>query len=91
MIDFIMIYTLFANVAGFLLMGEDKRRAKRGEFRISEMKLILLALFGGSIGVLAGMYAFSHKTLHKLFSVGVPVILIVQTVAVMALVVYSNM
>jgi len=90
MINFIFIYALVINLLSFFLMGEDKRRAVSDEFRISEFKFMFLALIGGSPGIMAGMYYFLHKTLHKKFTVGVPMILILQILAGMALVVYSN-
>ena len=66
------------NLAAFIAMGIDKYRAKKGLWRIPEAVLIALAVFGGSIGELAGMYLFHHKTRKKKFSVGVPVILGLQ-------------
>ena len=63
------------NLAAFAAMGIDKRRAKRGAWRIPEKTLFLLALAGGSAGALAGMYTFRHKTRHKKFVVGIPAIL----------------
>lgn len=76
----IMIYLLVINAIGFLLMGEDKRRAKKHLWRISEKTLFLCSILGGSIGTWAGMYAFRHKTRHWYFVVGMPLILVVQIV-----------
>lgn len=76
----IMIYLLVINAIGFLLMGEDKRRAKKHLWRISEKTLFLCSILGGSIGTWAGMYAFRHKTRHWYFVVGMPFILVVQIV-----------
>ena len=56
-------------------MGTDKLLAKQHKRRIPEKRLLLLAGIGGSVGALAGMYLFRHKTLHKRFSIGLPVIL----------------
>lgn len=61
-------------------MLADKRRAKRNAWRIPEVRLMLTAALGGSIGVLAGMYLFRHKTKHPKFTLGVPLILAVQVV-----------
>ncbi len=91
MIDFLFIYSLIINILSFFLMGEDKRRAVNDEYRISEAKFMFLALIGGSIGIMAGMYYFLHKTLHKKFTIGVPAILIIQTLLGMAVVVMNNM
>ena len=90
MTEFILIYALIINLMSFFLMGEDKRRAVNDEYRISESKFMFLAFIGGSLGIMAGMYYFLHKTLHKKFTVGVPMILILQTLAGMAIVVFSN-
>ncbi len=59
-------------------MGIDKRRARRHMWRISEKTLFFTALLGGSVGTLAGMYAFRHKTRHWYFVIGMPLILILQ-------------
>ncbi|MGM9614446.1 MAG: DUF1294 domain-containing protein [Oscillospiraceae bacterium] len=74
----ILIYLELVNLAAFALYGLDKYRAKRGRWRIPEATLILIAVIGGSIGALGGMYLFRHKTRKPRFSVGVPVILGMQ-------------
>ena len=61
-------------------MHRDKARARKKQWRIPEKLLILVAFIGGSLGILLGMYAFRHKTKHPKFSVGVPVMMMVQTV-----------
>lgn len=71
-------------LAAFAAMGIDKRRAKRGTWRIRERTLFLLALFGGSVGAMAGMWLFRHKTRHWYFVVGMPAILILQVGAAVA-------
>lgn len=60
------------------MYGIDKWKAHRKQWRISEKMLLFLAIFGGSAGALAGMYTFHHKTLHKKFAIGVPLILVIQ-------------
>lgn len=75
----------FLNLAAFAAMGVDKRRAKRGDWRIRERTLFLLALFGGSLGAMAGMWLFRHKTRHWYFVVGMPAILILQIAAATAI------
>ena len=64
-------------------MGIDKNRARRKAWRIPESTLFLLAIIGGSIGSIAGMYTFHHKTLHPPFVWGMPAILILQIAAVL--------
>ena len=71
-------YLLLVNLAGFLIMGLDKRKARRGQWRISEKALFLPAVLGGSLGSIAGMRTFRHKTKHWYFVVGMPLILILQ-------------
>ena len=65
-------------MVAFALMGADKKRAKRGAWRISERTLFLSALLGGSIGANLGMRVFRHKTKHWYFVLGMPLILFVQ-------------
>ena len=75
-------YLLVINLEGFALMGIDKSRARRGRRRIAEATLFIVAALGGSLGVLCGMYAFRHKTLHTSFTVGIPLLLFVQAVLI---------
>ena len=78
--QYFLFYLLIINALGSWIMLVDKRRAKRNAWRIPEARLMLTAALGGSIGVLAGMYLFRHKTKHPKFSLGVPLILAVQVV-----------
>ncbi|WP_040207703.1 DUF1294 domain-containing protein [Neobacillus jeddahensis] len=66
------------NVVGILIMGEDKRRAKRHEYRIRERTLWLVALFGGAIGTTVGMQVYRHKTKHTSFKLGFPILAILE-------------
>lgn len=74
----VLLYLILINAASFLLMLADKLKAKRGAWRIPEKTLLGVAAVGGSIGTLAGMYTFRHKTKHIKFTLGIPVILMVQ-------------
>lgn len=74
------VYLIVINIATFIVYGVDKSKARKNEWRISEKVLILLAVVGGSVGALLGMYAFHHKTQHFKFSIGVPLILVLQVV-----------
>ena len=74
----ILIYLIAINVVAFFLYGIDKWKAKRSKWRISEATLLGLAVIGGSIGAWLGMKVWHHKTLHKKFKYGVPLILIAQ-------------
>ena len=75
-------YLLVINLEGFARMGIDKSRARRGRRRIAEATLFIVAALGGSLGVLCGMYAFRHKTLHTSFTVGIPLLLFFQAVLI---------
>ena len=77
---FLISYMVLINLLALALMGIDKWKARRGRWRISEKTLFLAAIFGGSIGSLAGMYLFRHKTKHLRFTIGIPVILVLQMV-----------
>ncbi len=72
------IYLIFMNLLAFLLMGLDKSKARRNQWRIPEKTLFLSAILGGSIGAILGMQVFRHKTKHASFRIGMPCILIVQ-------------
>lgn len=74
------LYLLLVNLAAFLVMGADKRRAKRGSWRISEKALFLPALLGGALGGVLGMRTFRHKTKHWYFRFGFPLLLVLQAV-----------
>ena len=76
-----MIYYLFViNVITFAAFGLDKRKAKKRKFRIRESVLLGLALIGGSLGALAGMFLFHHKTRKPAFRIGIPVLFLLQGV-----------
>ena len=81
-LKYILLYLLIVNAAAFLLMLIDKIKAKKNLWRIKESTLMLSAAIGGSIGALAGMYTFRHKTLHRKFTIGIPLILAAQIAAV---------
>ena len=86
MIRLILLYLLIVNGIAFTLMLADKRMAQKNLWRISEPTLLMSAAIGGSIGSLAGMYTFRHKTKHLKFTLGVPAILIAQIVIVFLLI-----
>ena len=76
-------YLVLINLAGTLSMCIDKRHARKGRYRISERTLFTIAAAGGSIGSLLGMYIFHHKTRKRLFTIGIPLILLAQIFIVM--------
>ena len=81
----ILAYLFMINAAAFAAFAIDKHAAIKHKTRIREVTLFGLALAGGSIGALGGMYAFRHKTQKKAFNIGIPLILLFQA-AVLALV-----
>ena len=85
MTQIILIYLLIINAVGYLLMLADKRKAQKKHWRIPESTLMLVAAMGGSIGSLAGMYTFRHKTKHLKFTLGIPAILVAQIAVIMLL------
>ena len=78
----LLAYFLLVNATAFILMMADKIKAKKNRWRIKESTLMLSAALGGSIGALAGMYTFRHKTRHRKFTIGIPAILTLQIAAV---------
>ncbi|MEE0984318.1 MAG: DUF1294 domain-containing protein [Bacteroidaceae bacterium] len=76
--NIISCYILGINVIAFLVYGIDKLKAKRGKWRIPEATLLLLAIIGGSIGAWLGMKVWHHKTMHRKFQYGLPVIFLLQ-------------
>ena len=73
---------LFMNLIGYLMMYLDKKYAKEEKRRIKESTLFLTAVLFGSVGILLGMCKFRHKTLHKSFTIGIPLIIIGQIILV---------
>lgn len=84
--DIIILYAVAVNVVSLIMMGVDKRRAIKRAWRIPESTLFVLAIIGGSIGSIIGMHLFHHKTRHWYFLYGMPVILALQIILILALV-----
>lgn len=76
----LLIYLILINAISFLLMLADKHKARKNLWRIPEATLIGTAALGGSLGALAGMYLFRHKTRHPKFYLGVPALLAVHII-----------
>ena len=73
-------YLIFINIMGLLSMYLDKYFSKNNMYRISEKSLFFIAILGGSIGSIIGMYQFRHKTKHRQFTIGLPIILFIQLI-----------
>ena len=82
MTNVLLYYLIVINIVTFLVYGIDKLKAKQGSWRISEATLLILAVIGGSIGALLGMKIWRHKTMHKKFKYGLPLILIIQIILI---------
>lgn len=74
----IIIYFIVINLFGFFIMWLDKRKARKGKWRIPEKTLFIITALGGGIGTIAGMYAFRHKTQKIAFVIGFPFITILE-------------
>lgn len=74
----LLVWLAVINLLTFTVYGADKRRARKGKWRVPEKTLFLLSLLGGSIGALLGMRVFHHKTKHWYFVWGIPAILLAQ-------------
>ena len=80
--EMIILYVLIINIIGFLVMGLDKFKAKKGYWRTPEKTIFVITLLGGGIGTVAGMYTFRHKTKKLAFTIGLPTILISEIVLI---------
>jgi uncharacterized membrane protein YsdA (DUF1294 family) len=80
-----IIYLTIINALAFLLMLADKHKARKNLWRIPEKVLLGVALLGGSLGATAGMYAVRHKTKHAIFAIGLPLMMIVHILIILAL------
>ena len=79
---YLIVYLVIINVVSFLLMLIDKKKATLRKRRIPEAVFFTSAVIGGSLGVLAAMDIFRHKTRHRRFSVGIPLILLAQALII---------
>jgi uncharacterized membrane protein YsdA (DUF1294 family) len=78
MTEILLYYLIGINIVTFLIYGIDKWKAKHNKWRTSEATLLILAVIGGSVGALFGMKVWHHKTMHKNFKYGLPLILLAQ-------------
>lgn len=88
LIKFIIAYLLMVNVCGFALCGLDKNKARKGQWRVPERRFFIIAFLGGGPGVLAGMYGFRHKTLHRSFTLGIPAIIIAECIIILLIYIF---
>ena len=76
----ILLYAFVMSLIAFAAFGIDKYKAKAQRWRIRERTLFALALMGGGIGAFLGMKVFHHKTRHRKFAIGIPVIMVIQLI-----------
>ncbi|WP_410771477.1 DUF1294 domain-containing protein [Fontibacillus sp. BL9] len=76
----LLVWFIFINVVAYIVMSDDKRRARQRKERIPEKTLFLLAAIGGALGILLAMNMKRHKTKHASFRIGVPLLLLLNAV-----------
>ena len=81
----VLAYIFVMSVVGFISMGADKQKAKKGKWRTPEATLFIIALLGGALGSVIGMHVFRHKTKHWYFALFMPLILVAQIALVVFL------
>lgn len=86
MVKIFIVYGIVMNLLGLLSMYGDKHRAIRQQWRIPEKTLFIVAFLGGSVGSIAGMYLFRHKTKHWYFVIGMPLIFFLQIGVIIGLI-----
>ena len=82
---YLVVYLCIINALSFLLMLIDKQMAKKKRWRIPERTLLGVSAIGGSLGGLLGMYLLRHKTLHKRFAIGIPLMFIIHLIGLYVL------
>lgn len=80
--DLLTDYLILINIATFLVFAVDKKRAQRGKWRIPEVWLFGLSFLGGSLGGLLSMKVMRHKTKKMSFVIGIPILLIINSLGV---------
>ena len=90
MLRYLIIYVIVINIISFLAMYIDKRKAYYGKWRIKETTLFILVMMGGGIGGIAGMYLFRHKTKKKYFTIGFPIIIILQILVILTFIFWNS-
>lgn len=84
------VYRIVISLISFIIVGIDKLKSKKGDWRVRESTLIILAFLGGAIGVLIGMVFFNHKTKKQKFYIGIPAIYILNRIMTTIITVYLN-
>lgn len=82
----IVLYIIIISIIGWVLPIVDKKRARNNEWRIREQTLFIVSALGGSMAMYVSMKKYRHKTKHKRFMIGIPVIMIVQVFIIIIIV-----
>lgn len=85
---YITIYIVIINIITYIIYAYDKHQAKKHKWRVRESTLLILALLMGSIGALTAMYTLRHKTKHRKFTLGIPLLLIINILILILMKVY---
>ncbi len=80
---YVILYLLIVNISAFILVWLDKYKAKRNRWRIKERTFFIFALLGAAMGIVLGMTMFRHKTQHKSFYIGIPIIFFLNVIILM--------
>ncbi|WP_421380367.1 DUF1294 domain-containing protein [Bacillus salacetis] len=76
----LLAYFVIVNLMGFIIMANDKNRARQNKYRIRESSIWKVAFLGGAIGCYAGMKRYRHKTKHAAFKYGLPALSVIELV-----------
>lgn len=87
---YLFIYLVVINLFGYIIMYVDKKKAINGEIRIRESTLWGVALLGGALGTSLGMKKHRHKTRHKSFAIGFPLLAYIELAVVIYLIYLFN-
>ncbi len=77
-LEYLALYLLFINVVAAIICITDKLKAKIDGWRVPEKTLFIVSVIGGALGMYITMQLIRHKTKHKRFMIGLPVIILVQ-------------
>ena len=86
----VIAYVLVVSLISVIITVFDKKIAGTGKRRIPEATLLLWSALGGSVAMYLTMHAIRHKTQHKKFMIGIPIIIILQVVAIVSLIFLVN-
>ncbi|MBP1947743.1 DUF1294 domain-containing protein [Virgibacillus litoralis] len=84
-LNLIILFLISVNAIAYILMGIDKQKAIRHKYRIPERTFWGLAILGGAVGALLGMKRYRHKTKHRLFTLGMPSLIVIHIILIVYL------